>query len=165
MNVASARPIRQPCGEGKAGDKKAIGRARVHAPRESRVLSPCCARRPAGLVLLVAASELCVSRMDGWIGACALWWVREMEPPAPAGLPLARISTPCPRGDPHEAASEKAPRKASHSRHAAPTGRPPPPPSTGTAHDAANAVCPVGFLRDRATPECHHKVRCHTVFT
>jgi len=33
--------------------------------------------------------------------------VREMEPPAPAGLPLARISPPCPRGDPHEAASRK----------------------------------------------------------
>jgi hypothetical protein len=53
----------------------------------SRVASALCLRcPPAGrLVLLVAASELCVSCMDGWIGACALWWVRKMD------------GAPCPR--------------------------------------------------------------------
>ena len=139
MNVASARPIRQPCGEGKAGDEKVIGRARsLPAVPTGRPASAA-----SGCLRAVRITHGCMDRcLRAVVGAGD-------GAPCPRRLPLARISPPCPRGDPHEAASEKAPRKASHSRHAAPTGRPPPP--TGTAHDAADAV-PVGFLRDTGHP-------------
>lgn len=94
MNVANARPIRQPCERQGTGKQSAV-RFGSCAHLAS---APCSARRPAS-----ASGQWLrpTCAYHAWTDRCGRW-----------SPPLARISPPCPRGDPHAATPEKEPSQA-----------------------------------------------------
>lgn len=94
MNVANARPIRQPC-ERQGTRKQSAVRFGSCAHLAS---APCSARRPAS-----ASGQWLrpTCAYHAWTDRCGRW-----------SPPLARISPPCPRGDPHAATPEKEPSQA-----------------------------------------------------
>ena len=127
-NVASARPIRQPCGGGKL--PAARPGPRVHAPRECGL--PAGARRGRGRgerrgSELRASRRMVPARLAAAVAGCG----RGDGAPGPGWLPLAGISTAVSPGRSAHGDVRKGPSKASHSGHAAP----------GVHRDDSNARC------------------------